>query len=440
MNKFAKFCTVSALSLMISTAAFAAGEDGDLTLQDAVSKGVLKSPTYGVVANNKLATKEELSQAKALWAPSIDFLAEAGYEHTGHNATDESQFHKRASLTLTQLIFDGWGTPNEIKRQKFRTESAANRVGEVAEFVGLDIVEAYLEVLRQRDLLAISRANLEDHLKIEDTIRTGADAGTVTEGDVAQANSRVAQAKASIASTEEALRRAEALFVNKVGEVPADMEFPQIPKGALPANLEDAVRMAVTQSPTLAVFESDIKVAKAEYDASGSTLYPRVELQANAAYGHDINGIDGPESSQSVLGVMKWNLYRGGADYDRQREFMYRHAETKERRAESARQVEQEVRNTWAGMEAAHERARQFTAQAAANEKVVNVYLDQFALDRRTLLDVLDSQNELFVSRSNHVNALYTEMFAVFRIMALQGELLKTLNLPRPRESRVDNN
>jgi outer membrane protein, adhesin transport system len=71
---------------------------------------------------------------------------------------------------------------------------------------------------------------------------------------------------------------------------------------------------------------------------------------------------------------------------------------------------------------------------------VVNVYLDQFALDRRTLLDVLDSQNELFVSRSNHVNALYTEMFAVFRIMALQGMLLKTLNLPRPREARVENN
>jgi len=442
MKKFAMLCTVSALCLTLATAAFAAGEDGDLTLQDAVAKGVLKHPTYGVVANNKLATKEELAQAKALWAPSIDFLAEAGYERNGGNGGggDDNQFHKRASLSLTQLLFDGWGTTSEIKRQKYRTESASHRVGEVAEFIGLDIVEAYLEVLRQRDLLAISRANLEDHFKIHETIKTGAEAGTVTEGDVAQATSRVAQAKASIASTEEALRRAEALFVNKVGEMPADMEFPQIPKNMLPVNLEDAVRGAITQSPTLAVFESDIKVAKAEYDGSGSTLYPRLELQANAAYGHDINGIDGSQNTQTVLGVMKWNLYRGGADFDRQREHMYRHAESKERRAEGARQVEQEMRNTWAGMEAARERAKQFTDQAAANEKVVNVYLDQFALDRRTLLDVLDSQNELFVSRSNHVNALYTEMFAVFRVMALQGMLLKTLNLPRPREARVENN
>lgn len=58
--------------------------------------------------------------------------------------------------------------------------------------------------------------------------------------------------------------------------------------------------------------------------------------------------------------------------------------------------------------------------------------MDQFSLDRRTLLDVLDSQNELFVSRSNHVNALYTEMFAVFRVLALEGKLLDTIGVAKP--------
>ena len=121
---------------------------------DAVSKGVLRNPEYGVVANNKLATKEELSQAKALWAPSVDLLGETGWERTNSPIIDDkSLWRNRASLTITQLLFDGWGVNSEIKRQKYRTESASNRVGEVAEFVGLDIVQAYLEVLRQRDLL-----------------------------------------------------------------------------------------------------------------------------------------------------------------------------------------------------------------------------------------------------------------------------------------------
>lgn len=440
MKQFVKFCTVTALCMVLSSVAFASGEDQHLTLQDAVSKGVLKNPEYGVVANNKLATKEELSQAKALYMPSVDFLGETGYERTDSVTIPDSPnnlWHNRASLTLTQLLFDGYGTTSEIKRQKYRVESAAHRVAEVAEFTGLDVVQSYLEVLRQRDLLAIARANVDDHLKILDTIKTGANAGTVTEGDVAQANARLANARATVASTEQALREGEALFIQKVGEMPGDMAFPTIPRDHLPQSVDDAVRLAVTNSPTLAVFESDMKVSHAEYEGSGSTLYPKVDLEANASFGDNLSGIDGHDNSQSVLAVMKWNLYRGGADQDRQREFMYRYAQTKERRAQAARQVEKDVRDTWAGMIAADRRAKEFQDQATANEKVVAVYLDQFSLDRRTLLDVLDAQNELFVSRSSHVNALYTEMFAVFRVLALEGQMLNTLDIPKPREAHV---
>jgi len=339
---------------------------------------------------------------------------------------------------LTQLLFDGYGTKSEINRQKARVESTSHRVNETAEFIGLDIVQAYLEVLRQRDLLAIARANVEDHIKILDTITSGAEAGTVTEGDVAQAKARQAQARATATSTEESLRNAESLFIQKVGEMPGSMAFPAIPRDKLPASVDDAVRQALTNSPTLSILESDIKVAQAEYEGSGSTLYPRVELQANASSSHDASGIEGTDNSESILAVMRWNLYRGGADQARQREFMHRAAIAKDRRAESARQVEKDMRDTWAGMVSASDRAQQFLDQANANEKVVSVYLDQFNLDRRTLLDVLDAQNELFVSRSSHVNALYTEMFAVFRVLALKGELLNTLQVAKPREASVN--
>lgn len=438
MNAFFRACAVVAVSFFLSSAALAAGEDNNLTLQDAVTKGVQTNPFYGVVANDNLATKQELSQAKALYMPSVDFLGESGWDRTDSpSIQDKELWSNRASVTLTQLLFDGMGTTNEIKRQKARVESTANRVGEVAEFIGLDIVEAYLNVLRQRDLLSIARANVEDHNKILEKIRTGASAGTVTQGDVAQATARQAQSRATATSTEEALRQAEALFIRKVGDTPGNMSFPAVPRDKLPASIDDAVREAVTRSPTLAVFESDIKVAKAEYEGSGSTLYPRVEIQANATTGHDLNGVDGSDNRQSILGVMKWNLYRGGADIARQKEFMYRHAVSKERRADATRQVEKDMRDTWAGMVSAAARAGQFMDQAKANEKVVGVYLDQFSLDRRTLLDVLDSQNELFVSRSSHVNALYTEMFSVFRVLALKGDLLKTLGVARPREASL---
>ena len=433
MKNFAKFCAVSAISLMMSSTAFAAGEDGSLTLQDAVAKGIKTNPEFGLIEADRDATKEELSQARALYLPSIDLLGESGWERTNTpTIDDENLWRNRASLTLTQMLFDGFATKSEVARQKNRVESTVNRTSEIAEFVGLDIVEAYLEVLRQRDLLAISRANVDDHIKILDTIKVGASAGTVTEGDVQQANARLAQARATVSSTEQALREAESLFIEQAGDTPADMGFPDIPRDKLPPSVDDAVRMAITSSPTLNVFESDIKVAQEEYNAAGSTLYPQIDLVANTSFGSDLDGIDGHEDRHSVLAVMNWNLYRGGADHARQREFMYRHAVAKERRAQAARGVEKDMRDTWAGMVASSERAKQFLDQATANEKVVNIYLDQFSLDRRTLLDVLDAQNELFVSRSSHVNSLYTEMFAVFRILALQGKMLNALGVEKP--------
>ncbi len=95
------------------------------------------------------------------------------------------------------------------------------------------------------------------------------------------------------------------------------------------------------------------------------------------------------------------------------------------------------MRQTWARMVSAGERAREFSAQAAANTEVVRAYKDQFSLDRRTLLDVLDAQNELFVSRSNTINAEFLEMFSVFRLLGLKGQLFPTMGIAYPRESAL---
>ena len=213
--------------------------------------------------------------------------------------------------------------------------------------------------------------------------------------------------------------------------------MPTIPYEALDSDVEVEVEKTLAYSPTLSIFESDIEVAYAESLKTRSTLYPQVDLQVNGRTGHDISGVHGRDTSASALVVMNWNLYRGGADMARSREFIHRHQQSKEDRVKAARAVENDVRRTWASMVSAGERARQFAAQADANTEVVKAYRDQFNLDRRTLLDVLDAQNELFVSRSNTINAEFLEVFAVYRLLALKGALLPTLQVEYPRESKV---
>ena len=401
------------------------------------------NPEYGVVAASRRATDEELKQGRALYMPSVDVNADAGFEHSDDPATragsgeDQDLWRYETGITLTQLLFDGFETDFEVERQKARVMSSAHRVRETAELVGLSIVEAYLEVMRQRQLLLIARENVSSHVTIMDMIADGVQAGRSTQADSEQAKARLASARATESSTRQALRTAEALYRQEVGDAPGQLVLPVVPFDVLSANVDDEVRRAVANSPTLDIFESDIEVAYAEAQGTKSTFYPQFDLQLNARQGNDINGVEGRDKSASALVVMNWNLYRGGADMARAREFIHRHQQTKESRAEAARAVENDVRQTWASMVSAGERAREFAAQADANTEVVKAYRDQFSLDRRTLLDVLDSQNELFVSRSNTVNAEFLEMFAVYRLLALGGRLLPALEVEYPRESVV---
>ncbi len=437
---------VSAILVFGADSSFSQESDHKIdSLREAVAVGISTNPEYGVVAASRRATDEELEQGEALFLPSVDVNGEIGFEHTddvgtrsGSGDNEENLVRRDVGITLTQMLFDGWESHYEVKRQQARVISSAERVRETAELIGLSIVESYLEVLRQRQLLLIARENVADHINILEQIQDGVKAGRSTRADGEQAKARLAAARATESSTLEALRIAQAQYRREVGDAAGDLQLPVIPFESLQEDVDQEVQKALAHSPTLDIFTSDIEVAYAEAQGTKSTQYPQLDLRLNARTGSDIGGVDDKDSSASALVVLNWNLYRGGADVARAREFVHRHQQSKESRAEAARAVENDVRQTWASMISSGERAAQFASQAAANVEVVKAYKDQFNIDRRTLLDVLDAQNELFVSSSNTVNSEFLEMLAVYRLLALKGHLLPSLGLEYPRESVVD--
>lgn len=416
----------------------------ELTLDKAVARGVAGNPEYGVVANNRMATQEELEQGEGLFLPSIDLRAAAGSEWNDDNNTralgknSETYNTYDYSATLTQMLFDGFAAKNEVERQEARVRSASHRVQETGQLVGLAVVEAYLDVMRQRDLLQISKDNVREHMGMLNEIRSGTQAGRSTEADVAQAEARLANSRATESSIRQALRVAESQFMKASGEKADILVMPNVPTEQLQPNVDEAVKVAMTETPTLGIFEADADVAWQEYEATAANFYPQVDLQLQGRQFNDLGGVQGVDKGASAQVIANWNIFRGGIDQHLRREHVYRHAQAKERRAQEARDIEDDLRQTWAAMVASGERAREFNAQADANSKVVGAYKDQFELDRRTLLDVLDSQNELFVSRSNAINAQYLEILAVYRVLALQGRLLGALGVPAPREASLE--
>lgn len=432
----AGFAALTAASLQASAA-------GATTLQEAVEVAISTNPEVGVVANDRRAIDQELRQGRALFYPQVDLRGASGAEYSD-NATTRAEgrsgrtlWRKEGSLTLSQLIFDGFFARSEVDRQKERVRSAAYRVRETAEFVGLDAVEAFLEVLRHRERVTIGEDNVTIHQERLQQVTRMADAGGGNIADVRQAEARLANAESSLVQSRGNLRDAEAFYIRVVGQAPDSLEQPSLPVDAVPADVEEAVNYAVENSPTIAFSRSDIKAAEAEVRQQEASLYPDIRLELGGSVTDDIDGRDLSEYDASALLVLRYNLYRGGADTARVREFKWREAEAISALRQNEREVAENVRVSWNAIEVARGNVDILTREVEANRKTRDVYKQQFDIGQRGLLDLLDADNEFFLARDALVTAQYAELFAIYRLLAAQGALEKTLGITFPDGSTV---
>ena len=426
--------------LLMTSALTAVSPMADATsIADTVRATITTNPEIGVVRNDRLAVDQELQQARALVLPSIDLRLSAGPEYTNSVGTrirnsDNNRFRTDASLTLTQRIFDGGATRSEIDRQTARVDSAAHRVREAAEFIALDGIQSHLDILRNQDLVALAETNVAGHRKILGQVRDLEAGGTTNIADVRQTEARLAAAIDNLEQIRGDLANAGATYFRVVGQPAQDLELERPPEVALPPSMEAGALRASTSNPTVLISASDVDVASAEVKAAEAGYYPRINLEAAATADRDVNGLSGSDVGGQVLVVMRYNLFRGGADVANERESFHRLNEARSSLARARRQAEENARNAYITLSTARARVATLRDQVEANRRTRDAYADQFVVGQRTLLDLLDAENELFISRVSLTTAEYQERFAVYRAVTIVGGLLDTLGVERPRE------
>lgn len=437
MNKFARV-SMAALAVVLATMPAKAE-----SLQDAVQMTVTSHPEIGVVSNDRRAIDEELNQAKGLFLPQVDVRGDMGFGWSDRrgdgNTTDDGDIlpNAAAQISLQQMLFDGFNASSEVDRQENRIRSAAHRVRETAELTGLDATEAYLNVLRARQLLEAAQSNLDAHRELQTDIERRARGGAGNQADVEQANARIAQAEATLAQVQGDLRDAESRYNSVVGRFPADLTRPVVSLTYMPSTEEEAVQSAIKDNPTLAIRQSDVSVADAELKQTKATFYPQVTLEGTASRQKDLGGLRLTKDEAGAGMVMRWNLYRGGADTAREQEYLWRQAEAQSQVEATRREVEESMRRAWVARDAARIRAERFANQYDANSKVLVAYKKQFDAGERTLLDVLDAQNELFNAKANLLTAYYTALFGDYQVLAERGALLASLDVAQPTTASV---
>ena len=410
------------------------------SLQESVYGAIETNPEIDIVKTNRLAVDQELRQARAGYLPSLDFRGAAGPEWSDNNTTrarngSDTRFRTEAQLTLSQMLFDGFATQSEVDRQRARIDSAAHRVEEAAEFIALNAIEAHLDILRNQEIVRLNEANIAQHERILGQVRDLERAGRGDIGDVRQTESRLARAYDTLAIARGALADSIARYQRVVGARPGDLEDAEAPAAVLPPSPEDAANLASVNSPTVRIAAADTDVAGAEIRASRAGFYPRFDLELGTSLNRNIDGAEGRDNDATGLVVMRYNLYRGGADMALEREAFHRANEARASLRNTRLLAEEEARVSYNRLETAQARRDALTNKELAQRQTRDIYAEQFEIGQRELLDLLDAENELFLNRVELVTAVYTERFGAYRVLAVVGDLLNTLEVVPPRES-----
>jgi adhesin transport system outer membrane protein len=198
---------------------------------------------------------------------------------------------------------------------------------------------------------------------------------------------------------------------------------------------EESVSRGLTTNPKVLLAQADVKVADAEIDKEAAPLYPRLDLDVIGNNNRHNNGREETTYSATFLLVARYNLYRGGADLARVREFKWRKAEAQEQLRVREREVAEDVRLSWSARQTQRDSIASLNDQVEANQNTRDVYAQQFDIGQRSLLDLLDATNELFLSKNDLITARYEELFANYRILASQGQLVQALGVAFPTEA-----
>lgn len=409
-----------------------------ITLEEATYTAIENSPTV----RQALAKYREDIQNKELadrtgFYPSVDLSAGIGRQTSYADQTrnnDTSLTRRETALTLTQPIFNGFSTTYDVKRLSSEAESDRWQALVNVENTALEVAKNYADVLRYRELVDLANKNLETHERIYQQIKLKSDSGIGRQSDLSQITARLAKAYANRSAAENNLSDAETNYKKVVGELPPkDMIYPVPDRELLPTSLNQAVEESLKQNPTIIGSKWDVDATEnLTKSVEGANKYPSIDFTLARTWNNNIDGTPGPDEDLQAMVRLNYNLYSGGS-YKRKKEVAIQQSvQASEIRRNTIRETEQTVRLAWASYKATIDQKGYIRDYVIATKESQVAYAKQFRLGRRTLLDVLDSENELFQARQDFVNTDYDELFSEFRLFNAKGDLMRAFRIYRP--------
>jgi len=417
----------------------------DDLLKEFAQKAMVNNPDVLSHWHDFQAATKEISVARGGYFPKVDLSSNAGNERlttplAQFQPISSSFYRDTTTLTMTQMLYDGFITRDEVRRLNHVQLSRYFEWSDSMENSALETSQAYFDMMRHKALYRLSEENFISHRVVYEQIQLKVNAGVGRAVDLEQVKGRLALSESNLLTDNANVHDVNARMLRLVNDMPsaeastdANALIPLVPKNAATSELASAI----DNNPAVLAAVENVKAAQSDLDERRGKYQPRVDMVLSQSRGQNAGGVLGQNRDAVAQVVMSWNLFNGGADAFRSDQYMEHLMAARAKRDKVCRDVRQAVDLAYHGVWTITEQLVLLEQRQAAIEKARYAYKKQFDLGQRSLLDLLDSENELYQAKRAYINALYDRSIDVAKTLAGMGKLVNSLGLTRLDASDV---
>lgn len=428
----------------LTGSSFAASSAGaqQVTLQEVLENVTKTDPSILESFERYTSILAERGIAKSEFYPTIGTLLSVGAERTDGVPTNdrtENLVPATATLFARQNLYNGGQSTAFVAETDARILAAAYDVLYTANNVYLACAESYIDVVRARELLAIAEENALTQERIMRQVREKTEAGFNLVSELYNSESRLALAKASYISRQQDLNQALAAFHRQFGQLlTADQFVRPEANYQSPANVTDAVALALQKHPALKVAKYNIETRRYTYERSLAANRPTIDFELRTQYRNDTGGEEGDTNQSGAYVTLNYDFWDGGRRESQQARDKHSIRKEYQRSYIERRNVNETVRLAWNIMEAESGKSEYLVQHVALSRKTLEAFKEEYYAGRRTLLDLLNMENEYTDSKISMIGSEFSYLTALYRMKQATGLLLdeyvpglrKGLNLP----------
>ena len=406
------------------------------SLEEALVRAYQNNPALQARRAGLRAVDEEVPKALAGWRPTVEAAGDIGTLYT--DTKSDNSFSSGSDtvapfgygVSVVAPLYQGGRVSAQVESAESRVNAGRAQLQAAEQMIMLDTVTAYMDVLRYRAEIELSRSSERVVGRQLQAAKDRLEVGEVTRTDVAQAEARLAQANAERVTAEGGLMSARAFFQQVTGDMPGDLSWPMIPDD-LPAGEEEALTTAETGNPSIGAASFVAQAAQADIGAAAAAREPQVSIVGD--YRHRFNRPNEIDEvlDASLMARVSVPLYESGAVSARIRQSKQIAAQRRLELDQARRTVQEQVSQAWKALTAARSQIAAFESQVQAAAVALEGVEQETRVGLRTTLDVLDAEQEHFKAQINLVRAKREEIVSAYRVKAAVGALTaRQLALP----------